>query len=67
MEAELFHLDRRTDTTTLTVAFRNVANAPKTVLIFDMWLQKVILSAAAAPTSVLRDNLFSNKNSEQEF
>jgi hypothetical protein len=29
--AELFHVDGRTDTTKLIVAFRNVANAPKTV------------------------------------
>jgi hypothetical protein len=27
--AELFHADRRTDTTKLIVAFRNFANAPK--------------------------------------
>jgi hypothetical protein len=27
--AELFHADRRTDVTKLTVAFRNFANAPK--------------------------------------
>jgi hypothetical protein len=27
--AELFHADRRTDTTKLTVAFRNFAKAPK--------------------------------------
>jgi hypothetical protein len=29
--AELFHGDGRTDTTKLIVAFRNFANAPKTV------------------------------------
>ena len=27
---ELFHADRETDMTTLTVVFRNFANAPKT-------------------------------------
>ena len=32
MEAELFHADRRTDMTKLTVAFRNFANAPRTTL-----------------------------------
>jgi len=31
MESELFHADGRTDMTKLTVAFRNVANAPKTL------------------------------------
>ena len=31
MSAELFHADRRTDITKLTVAFRNFANAPKIV------------------------------------
>jgi hypothetical protein len=29
--AELFHTDRQTNMTKLTVAFRNFANAPKTV------------------------------------
>ena len=29
MVAELFHADRRTDMTKLTVALRNFANAPK--------------------------------------
>jgi len=32
--AVLFNVDRRTDMTTLTVAFRNFANAPKKVLGF---------------------------------
>jgi len=30
MGGELFHVDRQTDTTKLTVVFRNFANAPKT-------------------------------------
>jgi len=30
--AELFHADRRTDIMKLTVAFRNFANAPKTLI-----------------------------------
>jgi len=32
--AELFHEDRRTDTTNVKVAFRNFANAPKNVDVF---------------------------------
>ena len=36
VEAELFVAERRTDTTKLTVAFRNVANAPKRVPKSDM-------------------------------
>jgi len=31
VEADLFDVDGRTDTTKLTVAFRNFANAPNTV------------------------------------
>ena len=31
VEAELLHADGRTDTTKLMVAFRNTANAPKTL------------------------------------
>ena len=31
--AELFHADRRTDITKITVAFRNFANAPKKICI----------------------------------
>ena len=30
--AELFHADRQTDTTKLTVAFRNFAKAPKNTI-----------------------------------
>jgi hypothetical protein len=41
MEAELFRADRRTDMTKLTVAFRNLAKAPKTCissnLLLDRW------------------------------
>jgi hypothetical protein len=33
LKAELFHTDRQTDITKLTVSFRNVANTPKKVLI----------------------------------
>ena len=35
--AELFHADRRTGMTKLTVAFRNFANAPKTVQCYMKW------------------------------
>jgi hypothetical protein len=35
MGAELFNVDRRADMTKLTVAFRNFANAPKSVTEFS--------------------------------
>jgi len=38
VEAEMSHADRRTDTTKLTVAFRNFANALKTKLMFYNFL-----------------------------
>jgi hypothetical protein len=37
LEAELFHADRRTDMTKLIVAFRNIANAPKTFVKRRSW------------------------------
>jgi len=44
--AELFHADRRidrqTDMTKLSVAFRNFAKAPKALTSFVMWKKKYI-------------------------
>jgi hypothetical protein len=40
--AELFRADGRTDTTKLTVAFRNFANAPKTMVKFSYLFTAVI-------------------------
>jgi hypothetical protein len=39
---ELFHADERTDTTKLTVAFRNFANAPKTGKHSNMALKRTV-------------------------
>jgi len=50
--AELFHADGRTDVTTLTVAFRNVANAPKIYTITLNGITIPTLSVFAAKRTV---------------
>jgi hypothetical protein len=61
--AELFHADRRTDMTKLIVAFRNFANAPKTVrpTFYNIWL------CVSANMAVSRRSCYRNIQRKAEF